>query len=111
MVRTSTPQPDDSEQSDDSEEDAGTRYPAQVTELDHSLICKKLRRIGWKVNRKLQMCYIFDSVSPARQWKRNSVYTEDDPWAMYGRGPPWPDVTESDEKDVPQQAYFPREVK
>jgi len=108
MARTPTPQPD-SEQSDSSED--GTRYPAQVTELDLSLVSKKLKRTGWKVNRKLQMCYIFDSISPGRQWKRNSVYTEADPWATYGGGPPWPDVTESDERDVPQQPYFPREVK
>ena len=121
MAQSATPPPHP-EQSDDDQSsdglavdplvnDTGTRYSAQVTEPVLSLVSKKLLRTGWKVNRHLQMCYIFDSVSPAQQWKRGTMYTEDDPWATYGPGPPWPDLTESDKTGTPQQLYFPQEVK
>jgi hypothetical protein len=66
------------------------------------------RNLGsaWKINRNHQMCYIFDAVVPARQWKRGTVYTDDDPWAEYGP-PPWPDLTETDDKNT-LKPYYPR---
>ena len=82
------------------------RQPGYATTPDKTLVNKNLRE-AWRVHRTHQMCYIFDFVTPARQWKRNTVYSEDDPWAKYGRGPPWADVTETDEKEHSQQPYFP----
>lgn len=61
---------------------------------------------AWKIYPGHQMCYIFDAVTPGRQWKRGTVYSSADPWAEYGP-PPWPDLTETDE-DNTLQPYFPQ---
>ena len=52
------------------------------------------------------MCYIFEAVTPGRQWKRGTVYTEEEPFALYGP-PPWPDLTETDDLNT-LKPYFPR---
>jgi len=72
------------------------------------LIHENFAGVKWKIYKQHQMCYIFDCVTPGRQWKRNSRYSDADLWATYGSAP-WPDLTETDEKEYPQQPYFPRE--
>lgn len=61
--------------------------------------------VQWKLHNKHQMCYIFDFVIPAMQWKRNTLYSEEEPWAEYGP-PPWDDLTET-ERNPSQQMYYP----
>ena len=63
---------------------------------------------AWKIHKNNQMCYIFDYVNPVRQWKCGSKYTDKNSWAEYGPGPPWPDITESNERKHPQKPYYPR---
>jgi hypothetical protein len=65
---------------------------------------------AYKVHSVHQMCYIFDFVTPGRQWKAGSEWTEDGPDAEYGY-PPWPALTEIEDKDgYGQQAYYPRKL-
>jgi len=53
---------------------------------------------AWRVNRHNQMCFIFDVINPARQFKRGMKYKEDQDFADYGPDP-WYDLTEDDCKD------------
>ena len=80
--------------------------PRRVKKPVEELIHKNLVN-AWKVHKYNQMYCIFDYVSPVRQWKRGTKYTDRDPCAEYGPGPPWPDLTETDEKKHPQKPYFP----
>lgn len=73
-----------------------------VMELVHKQLLN-----AWEINRGNPMCYIFDAVSPCRQWKRGTLYSDSNPWAEYGPSP-WPDLTETDE-DNKLQPYFPRQ--
>jgi len=50
---------------------------------------------AWRVNRHNQMCFIFDVINPARQFKRGMKYKEDQDFADYGPDP-WYDLTEDD---------------
>jgi hypothetical protein len=62
---------------------------------------------GYRIHRRGQLCYLFDYITPGRQWKRGTKYSDKTPWAEYGE-PPWPDLTETDEQGV-LQPYYPRE--
>ena len=65
---------------------------------------------AYKIHKAHQMCYIFDFVTPARQWKTGTEYTEDGPDADYGPQP-WPHLTEVEDKDGYElKSYYPREV-
>jgi hypothetical protein len=70
-----------------------------VTQIHQNLIN------AWKIHEGNQMCYLFDAVVPVRQWKRGTVYTEEEPWAEYGPAP-WHDLTETDEENT-LQPYYP----
>lgn len=114
MARTPNRKLEDSEdegrQSDASDSDSNSdpnneTNPRLVKGPVRELIHENLAGAKWKIYRH-QMCYIFDAVVPARQWKRGTVYTEEEPWAEYGP-PPWPDLTETDR--LPRQKpYYPR---
>ena len=41
---------------------------------------------AWKLNRGLQMCFIFDALSPARRFKRGMLYTEEGTFPDYNEG-------------------------
>ena len=82
--------------------------PQEVIEPVAQLIHRNLSEIEWVVYSNHQMCFIFDAVTPGRQWKRGTVYSDEDPWAKYGKAP-WPDLTETDEAPEPQQPYYPME--
>jgi hypothetical protein len=82
--------------------------PTLVQHPIDRFVHKKLR-YGWKVHPQHQMCYIFDFVTPARQWKRGTKYTDANPFAFYGPAP-WPDLTETDDDGV-LQPYYPREFR
>lgn len=79
--------------------------PKVVTKPVAKFVHPKLKK-GWKIHSLHQMCYIFDAVTPGRQWKRGTVYTEAEPWATYGDDP-WADLTETDPDDK-YQPYYPR---
>ena len=48
--------------------------PANVNGPIRALIHRNLAN-AWSINKKLQMCYIFDSVSPARHFKRGMPFS------------------------------------
>jgi len=107
----SDPQPDDPEPDNGNPESGSDDEtdPREVTGPVVELIHRNLGEVKWKLYTDHQMCFIFDSVTPARQWKRDTVYTSEDPWVEYGR-PPWPDLTEADEGPPTkpnQKAYYP----
>ena len=105
MARTSSPLGSSSDESEAPPEFMVTD-PADVEKPVIQLVHKKLAD-AWKVHPQHQMCYIFDFVTPGRQWKRGARATEENPYAMYGPSP-WPDLTESDDAGV-LQPYYPRE--
>lgn len=84
-----------------------TTDPGDVTKPVMALVHKNLKK-AWRVDQKNQMCWIFDSVSPARQWKRGCLKTAEEEFVEYGPSP-WPELTETDDDNI-LQAYFPREV-
>ena len=90
-------------QSSESEPESNSSVPRPVASLVHPNLVK----ISRKVYPAHQMCWIFDAVVPASQWKRGTIYTDEDPWAEYGPSP-WPDLTEADERKLPQKPYYPR---
>lgn len=105
-----SPQRDDDEFSDSTSDDSDSPLnetdPTLVDQPVIDLVHKNLTN-AWRLHPQHQMCYIFDFVTPARQWKRGTRYTEDDPRATYGPAP-WPDLTETDENGG-LQSYYPRE--
>jgi predicted pyridoxine 5'-phosphate oxidase superfamily flavin-nucleotide-binding protein len=86
-----------------------TDDPALVTIPDPIHIDPSMED-AYCVNNKNRMCLIFDVVSPARKFKRGTVYEEidgQDPFADYDTDPEKdPNVTESDD-DVATQPYIP----
>ena len=79
--------------------------PQEVVEPVIDVMHEAFGEVQWKLHNKHQMCYIFDFMIPAMQWKRNTVYSEEEPWVEYGP-PPWDDLTET-ERDPSQQVYYP----
>jgi hypothetical protein len=62
---------------------------------------------AWKVNVDMPLCFIFDYISPARQFKRGEVFDEEGPFAEYDPNPAHdPNVTETD-KDGTTLPYRP----
>lgn len=55
-------------------------------------------RSAWTVNSKLEMCFKFDYVSPARQFQRGTPYTDDAVFPEPGNTTP-DDLTETDNPD------------
>jgi hypothetical protein len=62
---------------------------------------------AWKINRCLPMWFVFDTVTPARQFKRGTYYLEEKSFADYGPEP-WDDLTESDTGSPGWVPYKPR---
>lgn len=110
--RAATPEPSESSESseassssdapdppepEDQEEYAKTMDRKMVVGPVEELVDEELAN-AWKVNRHNQMCFIFDVVNPARQFKRGMRYKEDQDFADYGPDP-WYDLTEDDCKE------------
>jgi hypothetical protein len=66
---------DDSDQEDEADDDGSTADPSEVRRPVISLVDPALAA-AWKVNQTHNMCFIFDSVSPARRFKRGMVFDE-----------------------------------
>lgn len=62
---------------------------------------------AWRVNSKNEMCWIFDETHPPRQFNRNVLYSPEAEPPIYGPGPPWSYLTETDEENKLAQ-YAPR---
>jgi hypothetical protein len=107
MARTPPPNPPSNHSTDDEStvNDDTTTDPTAVEEPVLDLVHPKLVD-AWKVHPRHQMCYIFEAITPGRQWKRGTVYTEEDPFAEYGPAP-WPDLTETNDLNT-LKPYFPR---
>ena len=110
MARTPSPGTQQLDSDDDELASDDQTDPREVIEPVTKLIHISFAEVKWRLYTYHQMCWIFDSVSPARQWKRGTVYTDEDPWAEYGDSP-WSELTETDDPRAPQQPYCPREHK
>lgn len=82
--------------------------PANIEQPITGLIHPTLLN-SWTINKSVDLCFIFDIVSPARQFKRGVVYNEDDDYPEYDDGAPG-DITETD-GDPPLMPYKPRPYK
>jgi hypothetical protein len=64
---------------------------------------------AWQINQSNQMCFIFDVVNPAQQFKRGTRYddSDDDPFPEYDPNPEEdPNVTESDLTNGPKRRPY-----
>ena len=59
--------------------------PARVSRPTPALIHESMAN-SWQLNRGLQMCFIFDAVSPARWFKRGVLFTEEGTFPDYNEG-------------------------
>ena len=50
---------------------------------------------AWRVNRNLPMCFLFDSISPARRFKRGMLFSDEADFPIYSHSEAG-DVTETD---------------
>ena len=98
-------EPDDEDQ-DDGEPGDDVDDPTVITGPVVRLVHPNLAN-AWEVYKDRKMCWIFDFVTPARQWKRGTKYTQKNPWATYSDLQPDGDITESDAKKYRQKPYFP----
>lgn len=85
--------------------------PARITQPISAHVHDALKN-AWRINRALPMCFIFDSVSPARQFKRGMLFSDVDFTHQYPRYPKKDssdvdDITETD-GDPPWMPYWPR---
>ena len=85
MARTPPPNPPSNHSTDDEStvDNDTTTDPTVVEEPVLDLVHPKLAN-AWKIYPRHQMCYIFEAVTPGRQWKRGTVYMEEEPFALYG---------------------------
>lgn len=91
------------------EEYAHTTDPEKVTEPVLDLVHRNLKN-AWRINKNHSMCFIFDAVNPARQFKRGMLYNERSDFPDYGPEP-WDDLTETDTKAPGWMPYKPRVYK
>jgi hypothetical protein len=61
---------------------------------------------AWKVDTGHQMCYIFDTISPARQFKRGMPFDDDKEFADYAPEP-WEDLTDTDNEETGWMPFKP----
>jgi hypothetical protein len=71
-----------------------------------SLIHENLQS-AWKINERNELCFIFDSHSPARQFQRGTQYSDDLGFPEPGRTTP-DNLTETDEPDGGLMPYMAR---
>ena len=86
----------------------GETSPTNISQPISALVHPALRG-AWVINKSVNMCYIFDAVSPAHQFKRGLPFTELATFPDYADGSPG-DITETDMKDAPGlMPYMPRD--
>jgi hypothetical protein len=85
----------------------GEIAPANIVQPISGLVHPALLN-AWTINKSVNMCFIFDAVSPARQFKRGVLFDEDGTFPNYN-DEDLGDVTETD-VDLPGLMPFaPRE--
>ena len=98
--------PSDSTSSSSSNNNVDSDTPEYKKETDRSLIDKPVRALivpamsmAWEISQYYQMCILFDAVNPVRQFKRGTVFNEEeeDPYPKYNPCDGG-DATESDEE-------------
>lgn len=75
----------------------GTKQKSKRVQPVISLIHENLQS-AWSTHPKHEMCFIFDSVSPARQFQRGTPYSDDIDFPEPGRTTP-DDLTETDDPE------------
>jgi hypothetical protein len=63
---------------------------------------------AWTINKSVNMCFVFDAVSPARQFKRGVLFDEDGTFPDYNDEDPG-EVTETDVDPPGLMPFEPRE--
>lgn len=82
--------------------------PTAITQPISTLVHEALKN-SWAINTTVNMCFIFDAVSPARQFKRGEPFDESGTFPDYDDGSPG-DVTETDMAAAPGlMPYMPRD--
>lgn len=82
-----------------------TTDPSEVREPVKKEVHRNLRT-AWKVDTGHQMCYIFDSISPARQFKRGTPFDRNKEFPGFGPYP-WDDLTDTDGEDPGWMPFAP----
>jgi hypothetical protein len=67
----------------------------------------KSLEFAWTVNKALPMCFIFDTLSPARQFKQGMLWSDGDDYPSYNNVD-LGDVTETDGDPPGWMPYWPR---
>ncbi len=88
----------------------GETNPARVNQPISALVHNDLKN-AWRINKALPMCFIFDAVSPACQFKRGMPFTDDDAYPRYPTkedSDGADDITETDGDPPGWMPYKPR---
>ena len=78
---------------------------AEIRRPSLKLIHPSLRS-AWAINKHLPICFIFDTVSPARRFKRGTLFDEDADFPEYDEGESG-NVTET---DIPPPGLMPYNI-
>ena len=78
---------------------------AEIRRPSLKLIHPSLRS-AWAINKRLPICFIFDAVSPARRFKRGTLFDEDADFPEYDEGESG-NVTET---DIPPPGLMPYNI-
>jgi hypothetical protein len=84
---------------------SGETAPTKIRQPISGLVHHSLTN-AWEVNPDMKMCFIFDAVSPARQFKRGAKFSDSKQYPDYDDTRPG-DVTETDGKHF-WMPYMPR---
>lgn len=97
----STDEDSDSEDTMDTEPDPTSAKidPVDISEPVTALVHKNLRN-AWQINKNLPICFIFDSISPARRFKRGMPHNENIDFPVYNDKESG-NVTETDDVACP----------
>ena len=63
---------------------------------------------AWTINSLVNMCFVFDAISPARQFKRGILFDEDGTFPDYNNDDPG-EVTETDVDPPGLMPFAPKE--
>jgi hypothetical protein len=85
----------------------GETNPARVNRPISTAVHENLKN-AWTINKALPMCFIFDFISPARQFKWGTPFDEQGEFPEYN-DKDLGDVTETDGDPIAWMPYAPRE--
>lgn len=85
----------------------GEITPANIVQPISGLVHPALRN-AWAINKSVNMCFVFDAASPARQFKRGVLFDEDGTFPDYNDEAPG-EVTENDVDSPGLMPFMPRD--